>query len=300
MQYRKYRFTLSPSVVTPLEPSVYLALLAQSLADIGFETFDEEESSKVLTAYLPERSFAHIATEGNWQVPFVESLLFSFTSEPCAEENWNARWEEESFAPLTLGHDLLIKAPHHQVEGDYTYTLLLEPRCAFGSGAHATTRMLLRMLWGLREQLSQCDCLDVGCGTGVLALTALLLGAREATLIDIDPTSVANTLHNAQLNALESRGIYREGTLEEQELAPASYKILFANLHKNIIAADAARYAQLLEPGGYLLISGFFYEEVSDMITLFAPYAMEVLQSQQEGEWAAMLLRRSCDKCQQL
>ena len=250
MRYKQYTFSLShEGNVAGWDATIYLPILSQSLADIGFETFEEYPEEGRLVGYVSERFFAALPSEGVWHLEYLP-LSFTYTSSDCASENWNSRWEAESFTPLALGEDLYVRAPYHAPSPCAARELLLEPRCAFGSGAHHTTQMILSLLLEEQSALAHARVLDVGCGTGVLGIAAALLGAERVSFVDIDATAVENARHNVELNGLTPPCSFYEGILEELALDTASFDCLLANIHRNIILHDLPRYKTLLSPGG--------------------------------------------------
>nr|WP_314783138.1 50S ribosomal protein L11 methyltransferase [uncultured Porphyromonas sp.] len=288
MRYKQYTFTLSHEAdAAEWDASIYLPILSQSLADVGFETFEEYPEEGRLVGYVSERFFAALPSEGVWSLEYLP-LSFTYTSLDCARENWNSRWETESFTPLALGQELYVRAPYHP-PSTAVRELLLEPRCAFGSGAHHTTQMMLSLLLEKRSYLVHARVLDVGCGTGVLGIATALLGADCVAFVDIDATAVENTRHNAELNGLAIPCSFYEGILEELVLGERSFDCLVANIHRNIILHDLPRYKTLLSPGGLLLVSGFYAGEDEQIITTtleqsgFAPRGRK-----ESGEWVAL------------
>lgn len=289
MRYKQYTFSLSHEAhAAEWDATIYLPILSQSLADIGFETFEEYPEEDRLVGYVSERFFAALPSEGVWHLEYLP-LSFTYTSSDCASENWNSRWEAESFTPLALGEDLYVRAPYHAPSSTAARELLLEPRCAFGSGAHHTTQMMLSLLLEEQSVLAHARVLDVGCGTGVLGIAAALLGAESVSFVDIDATAVENARHNAELNGLGTPCSFYEGILEELALSEGAFDCLLANIHRNIILNDLPRYKTLLSPGGLLFVSGFYAGEDEEIITSTLERMGFALRMRKEsGEWVAL------------
>lgn len=247
--YFVYTFTLSPMGDEAAE------MLVALLADIGFEGFQQTDSG--LLAYLPRGIDAEDAVRGvvdNFPLPGVS---VSWSAEPLAPQDWNARWEAEGFRPIEMGSRCLVCKPGQEAGLDpHDYTLFIEPRMAFGSGTHATTRALVAQL--LSFPLAQLRCLDMGCGTGILAICMALRGANQVVAIDIDPQCVENTRHNLALNTIDGVDV-RQGDAAAIE---GEFDIIVANIHRNIICHDMPVYARHLAPHGRLLLSGFFPEDL--------------------------------------
>ncbi len=289
MRYKQYTFNLlSEGECSGCDATVYLPLLSQELADRGFETFEEYPEEKHLIAYVSERSFESLEDEGVWCLECLP-IAFSYHASLCASENWNSRWEAEGFAPFALGNELYVRAPYHRASPRVMQELLLEPRCAFGSGAHHTTQMMLSLLLEERERLAGARLLDVGCGTGVLGIAAALFGAERIDFVDIDATAVENAKHNTALNGLTVSCSFYEGILDELTFEEACFGALVANIHRNIILHDLLHYRRLLCSGGLLLISGFYQKEDAEMLRLALEEAgFRYLRGKDSSGWAAL------------
>lgn len=288
MQYKEYHF--SKNTPSELPADIYLPLLSNALAELGFDSFVEQEDGS-LTAYLSECYFNQIEEKGTYRLLFPE-MLFNYNSSLCAEENWNKRWEEESFTPIEIENKLLIRSPRHSF---FAHTVeqevLIEPSCAFGTGSHSTTRLMLRLL--LEENLQEKKVLDVGCGTGVLGITALLRGAKQAIFIDIDSLATDNTAHNLALNniAPERDCKVYTGILDNFDFPLHSVDILCANIHRNAIIGDAPKYYSLLDHSGFLFISGFLRDDEELMEKHLTSLGFSLRHSLVEEEWCAMCFR---------
>lgn len=255
-------------------------VLAALLTEEGFEGFEFTDSG--LVAYIP----AMLQPTGlPLQVMEEMEVEVSFTICPLPQEDWNARWEAEGFRPIVIGSLCALHKPADRVGEGVAYDILIEPRQAFGSGTHATTRMLVERL--LTSELIGLRCLDMGCGTGVLAICMALRGAAQVTAIDIDPDSVANARHNALLNGLETQVDVHLGDASAIE---GVYDCIVANIHRNIIVADMPIYASHLAEGGQLLVSGFFAEDAEAVETAAATVGLRPAHRQADEEGWTMLV----------
>lgn len=291
MRYKRYTFTLSPASAEGclLSEDIYLPILSQTLAEVGFETFEELPSQQTLVAYIGERSFSEIADSGEWYLSSL-SLYFCYASELCPQANWNSRWEQESFTPFVVDGCLALHSPQHPVSAASLHELLLEPRCAFGSGAHSTTRMMLSLLLSGQSWWSGAEVLDVGCGTGVLGIASALLGARAVHFVDIDPTAVENTRHNVALNRLGASTHFYTGILDELTLGAETFDLIIANIHRNIIEHDIPHYIRLLHPEGHLMVSGFYHAIDAEYIrVLLEGEGLHLVAAKEDGGWSALL-----------
>lgn len=274
MSYRLFVFTFASAMPDAL-PLLH-DLLPNLLGDVGFDSF--EPTAKGLHAYLPatelDEATLHkrIVAAIGYATDIVPTASISYEECPFEQQNWNAAWEAQWIEPYIINTDTQSL---YIVPDGYSLNLLpkdsqhltLSPHCSFGLGDHPTTAMILQQLLTWGERLRGLRVLDMGCGTGVLALYALQCGAASAIAIDIDPWSTEATHINATLNATTTPLDIRLGSIEQTDtLSPASIDLLFANIHRNILAQHLPRYAELLAPSGTLFLSGFYLEDVATLI----------------------------------
>lgn len=273
MNYLVYHFRL-----TPADP-VAIELLPAVLADVGFDSF--EQTDEGVEAYVdadaaPCEAVLRDALE---HFPLrAADLGIAYTVSPLADQNWNEQWEREHFEPIVLDGLCVIHDTRHAV-APQPYDLVINPRMAFGSGTHATTSMLVRRL--LTADLSRLDCLDMGCGTGILAICMARRGAASVTAIDIDPHSAANARDNCALNAVPQVRVL-EG---DAAAIDADFDLIVANIHRNIIIADLPVYAAHLRPRGALLLSGFFGADVPAIEAAARPLALRLADTESTDDW---------------
>ena len=247
-------------------------VLAASLAEIGFDTFvpnDEGLTAYVQTAALDVEAVG--AAVADFPLPGVD---ISFEIHDVPDENWNATWEaEHQFQPITL--------PDGQ-------QFQIIPRQAFGSGEHATTRMMLSLLAAASP--SGQIVIDAGCGTGVLGIAALKLGAASVFAYDIDEWSVRNARENFALNGLDADIL--EGDASILDRAPQA-DLLLANINRNILLADLPAFAARLKPGARLFLSGFLEEDIQPLVTKAASLGLTHETTLADGEWRALTFSRT-------
>lgn len=257
------------------------------LADYPFESFDARpsQSGVTLDAYIRASSWEESRDEALAAVAEYGTLL----GEECVEdENWNERWEQESFERVVVDDNIVIRAPYHEVPTDpNTLDIIVTPRMAFGSGHHQTTRMMCRNILAVA---CRGRVLDVGCGTGVLSFVALKAGASYADAVDIDPWSVESAREAAVLNGLDAQMEIVEGTVESVE--GRRYDMVMANINRNIILTDIERYVALLNVGGSLLLSGFLLDDVSDIVARAEELGLSLKRTLRDEEWVALSLTK--------
>ncbi len=244
MNYLEYRFSIAP-----LEPA--REVLVAELADWGFESFVDTDNG--VLAYLPEPKPDDLVFEElmAYQMPDV-AIAHQVTSIP--RENWNAKWEA-GFEPIYVDDTIVVKAPFHADVKEALYTLIIQPKMSFGTGHHDTTWLMMKAMLDL--DLDGQRVLDMGSGTGILAILAALRGAQYVEAIDIDDWAEENARENAELNGVSIACFTGNADLLEGK----TFNTVLANINRNVLTADLPRYAMVTQPGGNLLLSGFFLSD---------------------------------------
>lgn len=233
-------------------------LAAAFLADAGFESF--EPDAEGLTAYIRATNddACNIAHEALEDFPITAD--FKISSEFIKGEDWNAEWEKNYFKPIVIGDKVAVHSTFHTDVPQAEYDIVIDPKMAFGTGHHDTTSQMMRLI--LELPLEGKDVIDMGTGTGILAILAKKRGANSVTGIEIDEPAYLNAIEHAALNGVSLNLIHGDASALET-LEPADF--LFANINRNIILADIDRYSQALKSTAEVLLSGFYEQDV-DMI----------------------------------
>ena len=256
------------------------------LADFPFESFDTAPTTEgaTLHAFILKESWAECREEALATVADYGTVV---SEEEIEDENWNERWEEESFSPVDIDNKIVIRAAHHPAPADAIIDIIVKPSMSFGSGHHHTTRMMCRAIHSLNPSGRV---LDVGCGTGVLSIAAIKCGAEHADAVDIDPWSTASAEEAAQLNGIAEQISVLLGTVEVVE--GRKYDMVLANINRNIILNDIDRYVEALNEGGKLLLSGFLVEDIADITTAASERGLcPIAQSEEEG-WVCLVFKK--------
>ncbi|MFV8226776.1 50S ribosomal protein L11 methyltransferase [Christiangramia aquimixticola] len=242
--YIEFHFTIEP--VQPASE-----ILIAELGLLGFESFVENDDG--ITAYIPEEEYEEDLLAG---VHILQSEDFKITYDQKEIErvNWNEEWEK-NFQPILVDDLCSVRAPFHE-KLDVEYDIVIEPKMSFGTGHHATTHMMIQHI--LKNDWEGKSVLDMGCGTGVLAILAAMKGAKAVDAIDIDNWCYLNTLENIQRNDCEHINVEEGGA---ELLEGRSYDIILANINRNILLKDLPIYVDCLQPGGSLYLSGFYLED---------------------------------------
>ncbi|MDE7409929.1 MAG: 50S ribosomal protein L11 methyltransferase [Muribaculaceae bacterium] len=278
MNYFKVRFECNPCSEDITD------LLAAFLADLGFESFEPDGTG--LTAYIQASDFSEIAVkEAIEDFPMETSI--SFSNEFIESQNWNEEWEKHYFQPIVIAGECVVHSSFHKNVPKAKYDILIDPKMAFGTGHHATTSQMIRYILDL-DDIEGKSVIDMGTGTGILAILCKMRGAGKVTGIEIDPGAFENAVENAALNS-QSIFFTCGDASALADLQPAD--IFLANINRNVITSDIARYAEKIHNGGTLLLSGFYTSDIPVLMEAAEPLGFSVAQTTEEGDhWAALRL----------
>ncbi len=267
------------ALVTPAQP--WSDLLIAEMAEIGFESF--EETLKGFKAYIPFADFDEKMLQ-KVKLEDVEEgeVTFEFSWETINSRNWNQEWES-NFEPVDVDGKGYIRAPFHQAGEGYEYEIVIEPKMSFGTGHHETTALMVH--WMLETSFRNKAVLDMGCGTGILAILAAMKGAGPVLAIDNFPYAYENSLENIKLNGTTHvRAMLGDASL----IGGEKFDIILANITKNVLKEDMHIYADVLQKNGLLFISGFFYEDMEELVKLAQELGMTKTGHKQNKEWVAV------------
>ena len=273
MQYIKAVFSFDK--IEEYQQDLFIA----DLADIGFDTFDQSEHG--VTAFAIKENFEE-KTLKEVIIAFADDFKTQYTLVDVADENWNLEWEK-NFSPLVIADACYVRATFHTPQPQYPYEIIIDPKMAFGTGHHQTTTMMLEYI--LAADVKDKNILDMGCGTGILAILAAKMGAKELIAIDYDEVCSESTKENAALNHIENIKALcgSKGAIPKQQ-----FDVIFANINRNILLDQIARYAQALVTAGKIFFSGFYLEPDLEMITAeCAKFGISYVDHKQEENWVA-------------
>jgi ribosomal protein L11 methyltransferase len=269
--YIEYNFTFSPK-----EP--ISEILIAELGNVGFESFVETENG--VTAYIQKTDWsAEILAD----VFVLNSDEFSieYNQNEVPQTNWNAEWEK-NFEPIQVDDLVSIRAPFHE-NPNLKYDIVIEPKMSFGTGHHETTHMMVQHL--LQLDLENKKVLDMGCGTGILAIFAEMKGAKPLDAIDIDNWCYENSIENVTRNNCENISVYEgDATL----LVDKKYDVIIANINRNILLMDMKVYTNCLQEGGILLLSGFYEQDIPVIDAEVSKYGLKLEKFIQRNNWVAL------------
>ena len=268
--YIAYDFNVSPK-----EPATEM-LIAQ-LGYVGFESFVEQDYG--VTAYIQKQEWNSKILE---DVFLLHSNEFNITFEhnEIAQTNWNEEWEK-NFNPIQVDDLVSIRAPFH-TNPSLQFDIVIEPKMSFGTGHHETTHMMVQHLLAL--DLDTKKVLDMGCGTGILAIFAEMKGAKPIDAIDIDSWCYENSLENIQRNNCNHITVY-EG---DASVLKEKYDVIIANINRNILLSDMKTYTDCLNENGVLLLSGFYKEDIVIIEDEVTKHGLTFETMIQRNNWVAL------------
>lgn len=274
--YTEYEFTVKPK-----NPAT--EILIAELAEIGFDTFSETDTG--VLAYISTKQDSEDILK---EVNIMDSIVFdiSFKKKIIEQQNWNEQWEK-NFKPIEVSDKCRIRASFHP-KIEVEFDIVINPKMSFGTGHHATTHLMLEFI--LEENLKGKNILDMGCGTGVLAILASMKKAKHIDAIDIDSWSVENAKENAELNNCENIIVY-EGDVSF--LKNKKYDIIFANINRNVLLEDMQAYGECLSENSVLLLSGFYEKDLPLIRQRAKEFGLEYDNHKIRNGWTALRLLKN-------
>ena len=275
MNYIEYDFTVSPT-------EMGAEILMAELAEVGFDSFEDTPTG--IKAYIPKDSWNEHILQDIYLLSNPEFTI-SYQITEIEQVNWNEEWEK-NFSPIVVEDLCTVRANFHPVPNT-RYDIVITPKMSFGTGHHETTYMMLQQLLPL--SLEGAKVLDMGCGTGILAIMAALRGAHDITAIDIDPWCVENATENVQQNDCSFITI-KEGDVSL--IAGEQYNLILANINRNILLSDIPAYTQTLLPQGLLLVSGFYEEDLPAIKEKCQEVGLTYLSHIERNRWVSAKFQR--------
>jgi len=249
--------------------------LVAILDEAGFTAF--EETDDALLAFIPQDDRAGISLEELLPEPvrWEEKVL--------RQQNWNALWES-SFEPVSVPGFCTVRAEFHPADPDVPHDIIITPKMSFGTGHHATTRLMMQTMKEM--DFSGVRVLDFGTGTGILAILAHRLGAAGVLAIDNDSWSVENALENVAANGADSIGIL-QGSIDAVAAEPV-FDVILANINRHILLAHMGRMGRMLSPSGTLVLSGIFAADQEIICTAATEAGLKKDNVLGEGDWISI------------
>ena len=311
MKYFEAIFTVSPYSSDACD------VLAAMAGEAGFETFEETENG--LKGYVQQSLFDEETLRATIaDFPF-EGVSITYDIHEAEDRDWNEQWEQEGFEPIVISGEklevsgeryptIVIHDGRHLPESmpDDAIAIEIDAKLAFGTGTHETTRMICGQLQSILSpltipeqssptrslsHLSPLRILDCGTGTGILAICALKLGAKEAIGYDIDEWSVDNARHNAVINRVDDRFRSLLGDVSILKEVEGSFDIVMANINRNILLADMPMMHQKMAPGARLILSGFYTADIPMLTEKAQSLGMTLIAQKEDNDWACLVFQ---------
>ncbi len=259
-------------------PSDQKDLLIAKLFELGIHGMEEQENG--ILAYAVENEFNQEDLSS-----YTSMIGLNYSIREIEQVNWNALWES-NFEPVIIPGKVYVRAGFHPPAPEFNYDIVITPKMSFGTGHHATTLMMMRLMLDL--DFKEKNVIDFGSGTGILSILAEKLGAAQIEAVDNEPWSVENAIDNAALNNCHHIKVMLGTSLDMTGKAD----ILLANINKSILQEHADPIFQHINNGGLLIISGLLLNDYIDICQSYTPSFGEPVTKLEEGEWIALLFKK--------
>lgn len=275
--YIEVRFDISPC------DEVVTDVLAAMLCDVGFESFVPDATG--LVSYIKIELFSKKNIEGIIE-QFPMSVSISWHSEKIEGQDWNHEWEKNYFQPIIVKDKCVIHSSFHTEIPSLPYDIVIDPKMAFGTGHHATTSLIIEQL--LSMDLKNKSVIDMGTGTGILAILSAMCGANPVSAIEIDEFAYTNALENIKLNKTEHINVLHG---DAQRLAMLDEcDVFLANINRNIIVGDLSAYSSKLKPNGTMFLSGFYEDDIPVIMQEADKYKLKYISHTEKERWSCVKL----------
>ena len=288
MKYYELNFTISPCSQDAQD------VLSALAGEAGCETF--EETTTGLKAYIQQQLFDEDALKLVLDSFPFENTSISYSIQEAEDKDWNEQWEQEGFEPIIVGDGRLIIHDGRHLPQDQSLNfhnsslpteIEIDAHLAFGTGTHETTRMICSLL--LDMPLKGKRVLDCGCGTGILGICALKLGADSVVGYDIDEWSADNTRHNAVINQVDNNITALCGDATVLDGFSTEFNLVMANINRNILLNDMERFRSVMTSGASLILSGFYKEDCALLESKAQSLGLSLQATRTDGDWACLL-----------
>ena len=265
------------------EVNPFADIIVARLNEIDFESYSEDENgvkAYVKTHLLDENAVKEIISEAS------ELCELTFSISKVKQENWNQQWES-NFEPVVINDKCVIRAHFHQPIHDVDFEIIITPKMSFGTGHHETTSLVMNEMFSL--DFNNKSVLDMGCGTGVLAILASKLGANSLVGIDFDEWAVENAEENSVLNSIDNID-YIHG--DADAIGDATFDIIVANINRNIILQDIEKYVGAMNEKSEIIFSGFLKEDIPLILEKSEQLGLDLVVSKNTNKWQMLHLEK--------
>lgn len=275
MKYIEVKFTVTPCSETATD------IVAALTGEIGFDSFVPTDGG--VLGYVPADAFDADALAALMAAFPMPDVAVTFAAAPMEDKDWNAEWEKNFFQPIVIAGRCVVHSTFHHDYPQADYDIVINPQMAFGTGHHQTTRLVMSYL--LDADLTGKNVLDMGCGTGILAILARMRGASHADAVDIDQWCADNTKDNLLLNGTTAVDVFCGDAALLAGMGP--YDLVIANINRNILLADMPSYVARLCPGGTILFSGFYEADLPIIRERAEALGLSYVSHRVDNDWTA-------------
>nr|WP_297308571.1 50S ribosomal protein L11 methyltransferase [uncultured Flavobacterium sp.] len=271
-KYIAYHFNVEPK-------EVGAEILLAELGEKAFESFIETETG--LSAFVQEALWTEDILDDIYILNSGEFKI-TYEKEEIEQVNWNEEWEK-NFDPIDVDGICYVRAPFHETK-NAQYEIVIEPKMSFGTGHHETTYMMMKHL--LAMDVTNMEVLDMGCGTAILAILALMKGAKHADAIDIDNWCYLNSIENGERNNITNMDVF-EGDASILTKEP-KYDLVIANINRNILLEDMHAYVKTMKENATILFSGFYTEDIPFIQAEAESLGLEYVSQLERNNWVSL------------
>jgi ribosomal protein L11 methyltransferase len=268
----------------------------------------EEENYEIITAFLSDYPFSVFELKDHRFFGYLNEKDFNFTLDEINEilqpfidgeveksiikkQNWNALWEKNYFEPITVENRFYIRADFH-IPQNQLREIVIQPKMSFGTGHHATTQLMLGLVLKFENLFYNAAVLDMGSGTGILAIAAEYLGAKKIDAIEIEAWSAANIGENALRNDCKKVNAIHADAAHLKQNPNTFYDLILANIHREVLIEDVPHYTAVLNSNGLLFMSGFYPADLATISQHSSKYNLTLVESRTQGEWCAAVFKK--------
>ncbi|SNS48480.1 [LSU ribosomal protein L11P]-lysine N-methyltransferase [Ekhidna lutea] len=255
-------------------------VLIAELFEVGFDSFQEFDDG--FEGSCEQSQF----DDGKVEALFSQYSNVAFTVKEQEKVNWNEEWEK-NYDPIIVGDKCIVRASFHKPQPQFEYEIIVTPKMSFGTGHHATTYQVLDYQMTLDHKGKRV--LDVGTGTGILAIMAEKRGASNIAATDIDDWCIENSEENFSLNDVKDVTLIKGQIAEVKD---SDYDIVIANINKNVLMDQMNDYAERLVDKGHLILSGFYESDIEDLEKQANEIGLKKIHSTTRDKWAMLALEK--------
>jgi ribosomal protein L11 methyltransferase len=272
-------YTIVPKLQQGVSADEASDILLAELHDLPFESFEQTDNG--LVGYIQQ---IHDSYELYDQL-IIHPLVAYVSKDVIPHQNWNEAWES-SFQPVEIGKMVRVRALFHVPDPSFTHELVIQPKMSFGTGHHATTRLILEEL--VAQPPVGMRVLDMGCGTSVLGILADKLGAKAVDAVDNDPQCVENSMENKALNQCRYVSVY----LLDEFKPENTYDVIIANIQRNVLIEQMPLYAKLSHPGTRLWLSGIMEHDKDAVLASAKVHNFRFIKEKIQAPWVLLIAEK--------